>query len=89
VILKIETIKGKERTSIRLIGRVRAEALPNLEAEVKGNARVVALVMDEVTLVDLDVVRFLSGCESQGIELRGCPPYIRQWIAQEKQSGNP
>jgi hypothetical protein len=86
VALKIETIRGKEGTSIKLIGRLRAEALLDLEAEIKASARVIALEMDEVTLVDLDVVRFLSACESQGIELRGCPPYIRQWIAQEKKA---
>jgi hypothetical protein len=89
VTLKIETIRGKEGTSIKLIGRLCAEALPDLEAEIKASARVIALEMDEIAIVDLDVVRFLSACEIQGIELRGCPPYIRQWIAQEKESGNP
>jgi len=86
VTLKIETIRGDEVTTIKLIGRVRAEVLPNLKAEIKANGRVFALEMDEVTLVDLDVVRFLNSCETQGIELRGCPPYIREWIAQEKES---
>ena len=34
-------------------------------------------------LVDQDVVRFLERCETNGARLRSCPPYIRQWIAQE------
>jgi hypothetical protein len=89
VTLKIEAISGEQGASIKLIGRLRAESLPDLEAEIKASARLIALEMDEVTLVDLDVVRFLGVCESQGIEIRGCPPYIRQWIAQEKESGNP
>jgi hypothetical protein len=89
VTLRIETIRGNEGTSIKVIGRLRAEALPDLEAEIKASVRVIALEMDEVTLVDVDVVRFLSACETQGIELRGCPPYIREWIAQEEESGNP
>jgi hypothetical protein len=84
VTLKIETIRGDEGTRIKLIGRLRAEALPDLEAEIKATS-VIALEMNEVTLVDLDVVRFLSACESEGIKLRGCPPYIREWIAQEKE----
>ena len=87
--LKIETRRGENGTIIKLSGRLRAEALPNLEAEIKASARVIALEMDEVTLVDLDVVRFLGICETQGVELRGCPPYIRQWITQEKERGNP
>lgn len=86
VMLKIETIKGEEGTSIKLIGRLRAESLPDLKAELKASGTALALEMDEVTLVDVEVVRFLSACETQGIQLRGCPPYIRQWIAQEKES---
>ena len=85
VTLKIETIKGNEGTSIQLIGRLRGESLPDLKAQIQASGTVIALEMDEVTLVDLDVVWFLSACESQGIELRGCPPYIREWIAQEKE----
>ena len=86
VTLKIETIRGEEGTRIKLIGRVRAESLPDLRAEVKASRTAVALEMDEVTLVDVEVVRFLSACQTQGIQLQGCPPYIRQWIAQEKGS---
>jgi hypothetical protein len=86
VTLKIEAKSGDKGTRIRLIGRLRAESLRELEAEIKRSRTVIALEMDEVTLVDLDAVRFLSACETQGIELRDCPPYIRQWIAQEKES---
>jgi hypothetical protein len=86
VTLKIETIRGDEGTRIKLIGRVRSESLPDLKAEIKASGRLIALEMDEVILVDLDVIRFLNSCETQGIELRGCPPYIREWIAQEKES---
>ena len=85
VTLKIETIRGNEGTSIKLIGRLRGESLPDLKAQIQASGRMIALEMDEVTLVDLEVVRFLGSCESQGIELRGCPPYIREWIAQEKE----
>jgi hypothetical protein len=89
VTLKIEAKSGDQGTSIKLIGRLRAESLPDLKAEINPGGTVIALEMDEVTLVDLDVVRFLSACETQGIELRGCPPYIREWIAQEKETGSP
>jgi hypothetical protein len=89
VTLKIEATRGDGGTSIKLIGRLRAESLPDLKAEIKASATVIALEMDEVTLVDVDVVLFLSACETQGIELRGCPPYIREWIAQEKETGVP
>ena len=43
-----------------------------------------ALDLDEVTLVDVEVVRFLGVCEAAGIALLHCSPYIREWIAKEK-----
>jgi len=42
------------------------------------------LDLDEVTLVDVEVVRFLGGCEAKGMTLLHCPPYIREWIAREQ-----
>jgi len=33
--------------------------------------------------VDREIVRFLRRCERDGIALRNCPPYIREWIARE------
>jgi anti-anti-sigma regulatory factor len=49
-----------------------------------------ALVLDlkDVVLVDRGIVRFLRACEGNGISLRNCPPYIREWIAREEISHN-
>jgi len=33
----------------------------------------------------LAVVRFLRAREGNGIALRNCPPYIREWIAREEE----
>jgi hypothetical protein len=43
-----------------------------------------ALDLDEVTLVDVEVVRFLGVCEAAGIALLHCSPYIREWIVREQ-----
>ena len=40
--------------------------------------------LSEVTLVDLEVVRFLISCEDEGIELVQCPPYVREWMVLER-----
>lgn len=40
--------------------------------------------LEEVRVVDLDAVHFLTVCEAKGIKLRNCPPYIREWILTEK-----
>ena len=47
----------------------------------------VVLDLSEVSLVNLDVVQFLSTCESEGIQLLNCPTYIRKWIDREKVTG--
>jgi hypothetical protein len=42
---------------------------------------IIALDLEEVTLVDRESVRFLAGWERTGIELRNCPAFLRDWIA--------
>ena len=37
-----------------------------------------------MTLVGLQVVRFLGMCEENGTELLYCPSHILQWIAREQ-----
>jgi hypothetical protein len=44
----------------------------------------VALDLEEVTLVDVQVVRFLGVCETRGISILNCSPYITDWIARER-----
>ena len=44
-------------------------------------------LQNEVTLVDVAVVRFLIACEAEGIELRHCAPYIREWMSMERSRG--
>ena len=56
-----------------------------LEAEVEGLGAGAVLDLEHVTLVDLEGIRFLSDCEAKGIELVHCSPYIREWIARERQ----
>lgn len=83
---KIEAASDKDGTVIKLIGWLRAEYLPEVRAKIETGGPLVVLEMAEVTLVDVEAVRFLSACETQGIELRHCPTYIREWITQERGS---
>jgi anti-anti-sigma regulatory factor len=43
----------------------------------------VALDLQDVTLVDRDVVKFLARC-GETIELKNCPAYIRAWVDTER-----
>ena len=83
--LKIEEVAGERGTTLKLIGRIRAEHLGELRGQIAASAASV-LELSEVTLVDAEVVRFLSACESEGIDLQHCSAYIREWIVREQES---
>jgi len=82
--LKMETILDGRSITIRLIGRMRAEHLVELQAQINSSGAKPALDLEEVSLVDLEVVRFLGVCQLKGVELLHCSPYIRDWIAKEQ-----
>jgi hypothetical protein len=82
--LKIERHSDGRTSTIRLIGRMRAEHLAELETQIRDSDPHVLLDLEELNLVDVEVVRFLGSCEAQGVTLANCSPYIRDWIAKEK-----
>jgi hypothetical protein len=77
VTLKIEKVVDMRGTIVSLIGRVRAEDLPEVARQLEDSGPGAVLQLDEVTLVDVDVVRFLNRCEAEGVRLADCSPYIR------------
>jgi len=81
---KIETKSEGQRTTIRLIGQFNSEHIEELKAEMKGRESLIALDLDEVSLVDVGVVRFLGACEGKGTRVVNCSPYIREWISRER-----
>ena len=82
--LKIEKLAG-DGTTLKLIGRIRAEHLAELRGQIAASAPSV-LELGEVSLVDADAVRFLGSCESDGIQLLNCSAYIREWIVRERET---
>ena len=81
---KIERHTDGHHTTLRLIGHLQAAHLEALQAHMEGNGPRTVLDLDQVTLVDVEVVRFLGLCEAAGIALLHCSPYIREWIAREQ-----
>lgn len=70
----------------KLSGRMETENIAELETLLNAEAsgRHVLLDLSDVTLVDQGVVSFLKQSEADGIELKNCPAYIREWMKQEK-----
>ena len=81
---KIERHADGQQTTFRLIGYVQAEHLEALQAQLESHSPRTVLDLDEVTLVDVEVVRFLGRCEAAGIAVLHGPPYIREWISREQ-----
>ena len=71
-----------------LSGRMNAEHVAEMEALFRSEAGTGQIVLDlkDLTLVDRDAVRFLERCEADGIKLKNCPAYIREWITRERGS---
>jgi anti-anti-sigma regulatory factor len=75
---------------LKVSGRLDREGLSELKALMEAEVANRHIVLDllELTLVDQDAVRFLRQCESNGIELKNCPPYICEWIARQRDGSN-
>jgi anti-anti-sigma regulatory factor len=82
--LRIESVFDEHGTRIRLIGRMQAQHVEELQAQIGASGARVVLDLEELSLVDIDAVRFLGTCQAGGISLVHCPPYIYDWIANER-----
>jgi hypothetical protein len=85
--LRIVKVPDGARTVLKLIGRIRSGDLDELREQMDGRTRGTVLDLQEVTLVDVEVVRFLGQCEAEGAELAHCSPYIREWVFREHVAG--
>ena len=76
----------------RVSGRIDCASVDVLqeltENEKTTNGRLV-LDLAEVTVLSLEAVRALNVAEANGIELRNCPAYIREWISRVREPGLP
>ena len=82
--MRIEKDSRGARTTIRLIGHFQVEHIEELQKQLRQNGPQLVLDLTELTLVDLDVVRFLGTCEAGGVEVVNCSAYIREWMNQER-----
>ena len=82
--LKIKRIAGERHARICLSGQLRYENIGQVKSELERGGPRAALDLGEVDLVDIDGVRFLNACESAGVAILNCSPYIREWMLQER-----
>lgn len=85
--LRIVKISDGSRIVLKLSGRIQARDIDELREQMDGRTRGAVLDLQEVSLVDVQVVRFLGLCEAKGVELAHCSPYIREWVFREQAAG--
>ena len=76
----------------RVSGRIDCsyvEVLQELTANEETAKGSLALDLTQVTVVSLEAVIALTVAEANGIELRNCPAYIREWISCVREPGRP
>ena len=71
---------------LRLCGRIGREDIDTLREAMGREKGPVAIDLTEIMLVDREVVRLFATSELNGIELRNCPAYIREWVTKERKS---
>jgi anti-anti-sigma regulatory factor len=88
--LKIQISTTREIVVFTLIGRINADEVAELQRlfEAEGQDCRIVLDLKEVNLVDRDAVRFLARCEGNGVQIKHCPAYIREWIVREGAEAN-
>ena len=69
-----------------LSGRIDEEHVAELETyiRVEANAQSIVLDLKDVTLVGQDAVSLLERCEADGVTLRNCAAYLREWITRQR-----
>ena len=84
--LLIQRTVNEDDAAFTLSGRINGEDVAELQRLFKAEGKDHRIVLDlkEVGLVNLDAVRFLAHCEENGIKLKNCPAYIREWILREE-----
>jgi hypothetical protein len=80
---RIDRVFIEQSVVLRISGRIVGEDLDVLRTALE-EGPVVALDLTEVELADRDAVTVLARTERNGIELRHCPAYIREWVTRER-----
>lgn len=83
--MKIEKESHGGAVTIRMSGNFQREHITELKLQLEDRAPRMILDLKEVTLVDVDLVRFLAACQTSGIKIVHCSKYIREWISRERQ----
>ena len=84
--LKIQKSPKGQEVVFALSGQMDAEHVAQLQTLISSETSVQRIVLDlkDLTLAGQDAVSFLALCEAEGIALKNCPAYVREWITGQR-----
>ena len=77
-------VSDDNRVVLLVSGRIRGDHVDMLRGLLKQELGGFAIDLKNVLLVDREAVKLLALSETNGTELRNCPPYIREWVTRER-----
>src|SRR5215471_13802402 len=81
---RIDRVVGTDNLAVLFIsGQITGEHVQMLQEVLEHQSGGFAINLKNVRLVDREAVKLLAISEANGIELRDCPGYIREWVTRE------
>jgi hypothetical protein len=74
---------GQDCPTLYVSGRITEGCLDTLRTSLEQEKGVVSIDLKDVLIVDREAIKLLAVCESNGVELRNSPAYIREWVTRE------
>src|ERR1700733_11203099 len=82
---RIDRVVSVENLVVLFIsGRITGEHVDMLRGVLEQESSGLSIDLKNVLLVDREAVNLLALSEANGVELRNCPPYIREWVKRER-----
>ena len=71
---------------LALSGQIDDQDITELETQIRSEEKGRSIVLDlkDMTLVSRDAIGFLERCEADGVTLRNCAAYVREWITRQR-----
>ena len=71
---------GHDLVMLYISGPITEQEVATLRHLLEQAKAIAAIDLNDVLIVDRDAIPLLAECESNGVELRNCPAYVREWI---------
>ena len=79
-----QLVTAQDSVVLCVSGTIQTEYVETLKDALARETGAVAIDLRHVSLVDHDAVKLLAQCEANGIEIKNCRAYVRDWISRER-----